>query len=547
MKKLLLLLGIFCSTYYSNAQYIIPNNTTYTVPQLVENILFGSQSTTGTGVISNITWSTGTNFGSTNGIGSFTNNNPDFPLSSGIILSTGNAMDSPGPNNYTQSSGSWPGDAQLFNYITALGIDPGLNSYNNATIIEFDFIPLITNMSFDFIFASEEYGIYQCSFSDAFAFFVNNVTEGTPVVNLALVPNTNDPISVITIRDQAYNASCPSINPDYFDKYYLLPEGINPALAPAGFNGNTVVMTAATDVIPNHTYHIKLVIADRNDNVLDSAVFMEAGSFYVGQELRGMYGSGYEDFKDFTIANGGAPCQQETRQINLGMTPITGVTYEWYRDDIVIAGADQFTYTIDQPGEYKVKMKFLPSTAEISDTFLVEYLPEMPIEDPVDLVDENLIYDLTENTSTILDGQNPSNYEIYFYTSLIDSQNQSNPIQNPTNYNGINGQQIFVSVNDANTGCGELKSFMLYQYLSSESFVTSEVIHFPNPVDNFLNLNSNKNINSIEISNLLGQQLFSKTINTNDTQIDMSNFSGGTYLVKITSEDSISIIKVIKN
>lgn len=546
MKKLLLFLSTLCSIYYSNAQTIVANNTSYTVPQLVENILFGSESTTGTGVISNITWSTGTNFGSTNGIGSFTNSNSNFPLSSGIILSTGNAMNSPGPNNTTQSNGNWPGDAQLFNYINGLGIDPSLTNHHNATVIEFDFIPLITNMSFDFIFASEEYGIFQCSFSDAFAFFVNDVTAGTPVVNLALVPNTNDPISVITIRNNLYNTGCGPVNPDYFDKYYVLPEGVNPAIAPIDFNGNTVVMTAATDVIPNHTYHIKLVIADRNDSLLDSAVFMGGGSFYVGQELRGMYGSGYENYKDFTIANGGAPCPQETRQINLGMTPITGATYEWYRDDIIIAGADQYTYTIDQPGEYKVKMKFLPSTAEISDTFIVEYLP-MPIENPVDLYSENLVYDLTENRTTILAGQNPADYEIHFYTSLVDAQNMVNPIVNATTYNGVNGQQIFVSVNDVNTGCMGFKSFMLYQFLSSDTFDSGDVLHFPNPVSNLLNLSSHKNINSVEIRNLLGQQLFSKSINSNDAQIDMSDFSSGTYLVKITSEDATSTIKVIKN
>ena len=47
----------------------------------------------------------------------------------------------------------WPGDADLESVI------PGLNAgdTNNASILEFDFVPVTDFMSFDFIFAAEEY------------------------------------------------------------------------------------------------------------------------------------------------------------------------------------------------------------------------------------------------------------------------------------------------------------------------------------------------------------------------------------------------------
>lgn len=540
-------MSVFCTIYYSNAQAITVNTTQFTVPQLVENILFGSQSTSGSGVISNITWSTGTNFGSTNGIGYFSNTNSNLPLDSGVLLVTGNAMSSAGPNNNVQSNGNWPGDAQLFNYIDGLGIDPGLNIHNDATIIEFDFIPLINNMSFDFVFASEEYGTFQCDFSDAFAFFINDITAGTPVENIAMLPNSNTPISVVTIRNSAYNSGCPSINPQYFDNYYLLPEGISPNQAPINFNGQTVVLTAESDVTPNHTYHIKLVIADRNDSALDSGVFINAGSFYLGQELRGMYGTGFENFKDFTIQNGGALCSQETRRINLGVMPITGATYEWYRNNVLIADATTYFYDVTEAGNYSVKMKFA-NNAEISDAFIVEYYQTMNIENPTDLVSGNLIFDLTQNSATILNGQDPANYEIVYFLTLIDAQNQSNPIANINSYNGFNAQQIFVSIEEMNGfGCREIKTFMLYQTLSSDSFTNFNVIHHPNPIHNVLNLSSQKTIDSIKIMNLLGQELHSEIINQNEVQIDLSHFSSGTYLIKVTSDDASKTIKVVKN
>ena len=546
MKKILLLLTFFSIISPSNAQSINVNTTLYTVPQLVENVLFGSESNTGTGIISNITWSTGSNLGPTNGIGYFTNTNPNLPITSGIVLTTGSASSAPGPNNSTLSDGNWAGDAQLFNYINGLGIDPGLVSYNDATIIEFDFIPLIDTMEFNFVFASEEYGTFQCTFSDAFAFFVSDLTDGTPPQNIALVPNSASPISVVTIRDVQYNTGCPSINPDYFDNYYQLPQGTNPALAPINYNGHTVVMTAASSVIPNHTYHLKLVIADRNDSVLDSAVFLSEGSFYMGQELRGAYGSGFEDYSDFTIQNGAALCNQETRRINLGVVPITNATYEWSRNNVVIDGATSHFYDIAQAGEYRVTMRF-PNNGQITDTFTVEYY-QLAIENPVDLANENLIFNLNENTTTILNGQNPSDYEIYYFNTLADAQNVANPISNTSSYNGFNGQEIFVSIEELNGfGCRETRSFTLYQTLSNDSFNSFDVVHHPNPIRDVLHLNSQKNIQSVQVINLLGQELLSETINQNTAQIDLSTFSSGTYVVKINAEDAQKVIKIIKN
>ena len=62
------------------SQVINVSTTTYTVPQLVQDVLFGTGVGSGAcaGTISNITWSTGSNFGSTNGIGYFQNTNPSF-------------------------------------------------------------------------------------------------------------------------------------------------------------------------------------------------------------------------------------------------------------------------------------------------------------------------------------------------------------------------------------------------------------------------------------------------------------------------------------
>ena len=250
------------------------STSTYTPEQLVTNVLINNPCIS----VTNVTSSTGTNFGSTNGIGYFTNTNPTFPLSSGIVLSTGNVNNVPGPNNSVLSDGSpnWTGDSQLESIILA-GTGNTMQSFN-ATKLEFDFTSLNEFMSFNFLFASDEYGTYQCAYADAFAFLLTDLTTGV-TTNLAVVPGTTTPVSVVTIRDLINNTSCPSVNSGFFGTYFA---GANAYASATNFNGQTVEMSASSAIISNHPYHIKLVIADRGDSIYDSAVFIKAGSFTSG-------------------------------------------------------------------------------------------------------------------------------------------------------------------------------------------------------------------------------------------------------------------------
>lgn len=75
-------------------------------------------------------------------------------------------------------------------------------------------------MSFNFLFASDEYGTYQCAYADAFAFLLTDLVSGV-TTNLAVVPGTTAPVSVVTIRDALYNNSCISVNPGFFDTYFF--------------------------------------------------------------------------------------------------------------------------------------------------------------------------------------------------------------------------------------------------------------------------------------------------------------------------------------
>jgi gliding motility-associated-like protein len=456
MKRILLFLVIFIN--YSNgfSQAITVNTTTYTVPQLVQDVLFGlSGSGSCAGTISNITWSTGANFGSSNGIGYFENSNPSFPLSNGVILSTGLATNASGPNNGILSdgatvTGTWSGDPQLFNYIQGLGIDAGLTSYNNTTKLEFDFVPLTNSMSFNFLFASEEYGTFQCDFSDAFAFFLTDVTAGTAPVNLALIPGTTTPISVVTIRDDANNNGCISANPNYFG---LFNGGVNAAASATNFNGQTVSMTANSTVVPNNIYHIKLVIAERNDGSYDSAVFLQGGSFNIGQA--DITGTGFlNGVHDFTVANGNALCNGSPGTIQASATPIAGATYSWSLNNVTIPGENGYILNFTQPGVYGVTIS-LASGCQLNDSINVEYQPAISIGSPNNMSICNNSpdgFNLSLNTPVILNGLNPNDYLVAYYANQNDADNL-NEIPNTTTYTGTNGQVIYATVTSILQAC----------------------------------------------------------------------------------------------
>ncbi|MDT0295929.1 choice-of-anchor L domain-containing protein, partial [Mesonia ostreae] len=397
---------------------ITTNTTQYTVEELVLDVLIDNPCTQ----VSNITSSTGTDFGSTNGIGYFDQNGSSFPMESGVLMSTGDVNEAPGPELTIQSNGgggfpaTWPGDTDLENAVPELAAGDS----NNASIIEFDFVPFIDEISFDFLFASEEYGTFQCSYSDSFAFLVTDADGNT--VNIAVVPGTTDPISVVTIRDDAHNDNCTSENEEYFGEYYG-DTGASPITAPINFRGRTTVMTAQADVVPGQQYHFKLVIADRGDTSYDSGIFLAAGSFDFGAIDLG---------DDLTIADGNANCEGDPVILDTGIEDASNASIEWYYEGTLLVELDEdgnpildedgfeipistTSIEVTEPGEYAVAVVYFGACG-LTDVINIEFFESPEI-------------DLTTDTNFICDGStgalnvdvlNEAQFDSVSYTWFLD-------------------------------------------------------------------------------------------------------------------------------
>jgi len=201
--------------------------------------------------------------------GRFTGGTGIIGFESGIVLSSGDMNSVVGPNvgdgtTTINATGSDPDLAALI---------PGYTVFD-ACSLEFDFsCPTTQVISFQFVFASEEFNEYvNSSYNDVFGFFVNGQ-------NIAIVPGTpNTPVSI-------NNVNCN--NP------YLPPTGsncsqyINNDLDDGGglinteMDGLTLLFTATATINPGLN-HIKLAIGDAGDEVLDSNVFIRAGSLSCG-------------------------------------------------------------------------------------------------------------------------------------------------------------------------------------------------------------------------------------------------------------------------
>ncbi|RZJ74163.1 MAG: hypothetical protein EOO45_09300, partial [Flavobacterium sp.] len=336
-----ILLALFNTT--ASAQYIQVDDN-YSAQQLVEALVGNSCAQ-----VSNVTVSGWAGSSGGNSYGYFTAGSSTFPFASGILLSSGFAASAPGPNTFILSDGSdsWLGDADLE---AALGT----NNLLNATILEFDFIPLTNSISFDYIFASEEYTnwntLEECDFSDGFAFLLKESGSAAPYQNLAVIPNTSEPVKVTSVRGVGF---CPSANEQYFGSF-------NGPDHPTNFNGQTVILTARANVVAGTQYHIKLAIADQTDTQYDAAIFLEGGSFASVTDLG----------DDRLLATGNPLCEGQTVTLNAANPDAIG--YKWFKDGnpAVLDTTDSFV--VSDAGTYTVEVQ-LASTCVSDGAIVIEY------------------------------------------------------------------------------------------------------------------------------------------------------------------------------
>ena len=232
--------------------------------------------------------------------------------------------------------------------------------------------------------ASEEYdmGNYECNYSDVFAFLLTDQNGVT--TNLAVLPETDIPIAITNIHPA--NSECDAANPEYFHGYTPVSE------PDIGYDGRTVPFIAQANVNIGETYHIKLAVADASDASLDSAVFLEAGSFDLGINLG----------EDILVGSGNEECVGNNIILDTQIDETLEETiYNWYKDGAILDDENSSTLVVSETGTYSVDV-IISENCTTSDEILVEfYIPEevnnLPTLNSCDnfIVDGDGIFDLS--------------------------------------------------------------------------------------------------------------------------------------------------------
>ncbi|MCE3296106.1 MAG: hypothetical protein K0R65_1820 [Crocinitomicaceae bacterium] len=238
----------------------LTTSTTLSPSALVQNVMLGP------GVeVSNVQFT-----GSPQAIGRFNYTGSVFGIADGIVLTTGTVFNTgqgpQGPNDEDASGiDNSAGGAAILESL----IGSNLDTYN-AAILQFDFTAVGDEVSFRYIFGSEEYlEFVDEDYNDVFGLFIS----GPGIIgnqNIAKLPNQT--VVMIDNVNSQQNSAYYVDNGDGNDS----PYNSNPQFIQ--YDGYTKVLTATSPVQCGQMYHLTIAIADVGDKIVDSGVFLEAQS-----------------------------------------------------------------------------------------------------------------------------------------------------------------------------------------------------------------------------------------------------------------------------
>ena len=291
----------------------------------------------------------------------------DLQMEKGIVLSSGSVLDAPGFGaNFVSSIMNEDGDADLDILSNQQG---GQESYD-ACVVEMDVFVATNELTFEYVFGSEEYPEFVFSpggYNDIFAFLVSGPgIAGDPGLgtqkNIAVLPGGTTPVEINSVNNQ--------VNWEYYRNNEVGQQIVYDGLT-SDFMGVKKSLTARTNVVPCNTYHLKLAIADRGDASFDSGVFVS--------EIKGgtpdmsvVFASGIDYFIEDCSGTGDllvislpeAPTQVTTFNTSVGGTATLGLDY-------VLNLPPTITF---QPGETQLTFPIFPLTdalVEGTETILV--------------------------------------------------------------------------------------------------------------------------------------------------------------------------------
>ena len=319
---------------------------------------------------------------------------------------------------------------------------------------------------------------------------------------------------------------------------------------------------------------------------------------------------------------------------------VTPAAYTWFADNAIVGTEPTLTVCPTATAMYSVAIQYMRCDGNLATTSApTTVIVEAPanIQNPVDLhmcsSEDTAVFNI-DVTAVMLNGVDPNNFDVSYYTTLADAENwATGNISDLSNFTAVDGQVIYVRVTNVVTGndCFEIKSFILHvdappapptgsqeqtftagetladlelegtniQWyaeaeggeplpmstllvtgttyyatqttasgcestpnfrvaqdrfpvtvtdiaLGNPNYTISNLKVTPNPAKDILNIAADQSINAIEVYTLLGQRIGNYPINATSTQINLSLYASGTYLLKISASYGTKTVKIVK-
>lgn len=144
------------------------------------------------------------------------------------------------------------------------------------------------------------------------------------------------------------------------------------------------------------------------------------------------------------------------------------------------------------------------------------------------------------NNTTVEEEINLNATDCYLFTYTDIGANGGGSV----NLTDINAVEVFNET--GNYGAGFVVNFQAEGTLGINDATLEDVVIYPNPAKNVLNIVNAENA-SIEVFNILGQAIYNKSNIDLNEQVNVSNLTSGAYFVKITDGTSVKTDKFIIN
>ena len=290
-----------------------------------------------------------------------------------------------------------------------------------------------------------------------------------------------------------------------------------------------------SNVVPGA--ELKWYASSTSTSPLSPTSVLNSGTYYVEQKLSDCSSvrravAVRVTSKVAPVINSQTVCQG-TQIRDIFIPGASSVTYKWYATPTseVELNPNQVLTT----GMYYIKRVQFGCVSNAAQVFVdVRALPSAPT---------GALFQELEEGSTVADiVMDQSN--IVWYINQQDALIGENPLD--VNMPLVSGQTYYaVTINES--GCASTTTAVTINlYLGINDLDISKLNVYPNPTESVVTISYNETIDRVEVYSLLGQKVIDQKASSDEVQLDLTNLSSGTYMIKISVGNDNQLVKIVK-